>query len=62
MRLSELVSSLDMWIFPTIGLIAFTSVFATVAIRALRKPREEAVYNGNLPLEDGIQRSNGGEL
>ena len=54
MRLGELVSSLDMWVFPTVGLIAFFSVFAAVALRVIRKPKAEMSANGRLPLDDGM--------
>ena len=53
MRLSELVSSLDLWIYPAVGLLLFFLVFAAVTVRVLRTPKAEAAAQGRLPLEDG---------
>lgn len=59
MRLSELISSLELWVYPTVGLVAFVAVFAAIAVRTLRQPKDTAQAHGRLPLEDGTTGSGG---
>ena len=53
MRLTDLVSGMDISLFPIIGLIVFGLVFLAVTIRTLRSPRDRAERAAFLPLEDG---------
>ncbi len=56
MRLSELVSSLGLSIFPIIGLIAFTVAFLMVLARVARTKKAEVTACAALPLADGTER------
>lgn len=60
MRMSELVSSLGLWIYPVIGLVGFLASFAIVLLRVARTGRQEMTANGMIPLEDGTIESEGG--
>jgi len=53
MGLSELVSHLELWIYPVVGLLGFCLAFALQAIRVSRVSRAELEHNGSLPLRDG---------
>jgi len=59
MRLSELMSSLELWVYPTVGLLSFVGVFAAVAIKAMRTSPDDAAAQGRLPLEDGTTDAGG---
>lgn len=61
MRLSELVSSLGLWIFPVVGLIGFFSAFVFVALRVARHGRGEMAAFGRLPLEERSDRDGSGQ-
>ena len=52
MRMSELVSSLGLSIFPIIGLIAFGFAFLFVLVRVARSTRRDMASNAAIPLED----------
>ncbi len=52
MRLSDLISGLDMTVFPIVGLIIFFAVFVAVSIRALRVGKDESSRCAALPLDD----------
>lgn len=54
MRMSELVSSMGLTIFPIIGLIGFGVAFLLVLIRVAQTRRPEAHANASIPLEDGL--------
>jgi cbb3-type cytochrome oxidase subunit 3 len=53
MRMTDLVSGLDMTMFPTIGLVIFGLIFLAVTVRVLRSPKSDAVHHAALPLEEG---------
>ena len=53
MRLSDLISSLDMTVYPIVGLVIFFAVFTAVSIRALRVGKDESRRCAALPLDDG---------
>jgi hypothetical protein len=53
MRMSELVSSLGLSIYPIIGLIGFGTAFLFIHIRAAYRTRDEMAANAALPLADG---------
>ena len=51
MRLSDVVSYLDITVYPIVGLLAFCSVFVLVAWRALRTPTAAMERRAALPLD-----------
>lgn len=58
MHLSDFISSLNMTVYPIVGLIIFLAVFTAVAIRALRISKDESSRCAALPLEDGDDETN----
>lgn len=54
MRMSDIVSYLDLSIYPQVALVLFLGVFAGVVLRIIGKTRaRELEACGLLPLEDG---------
>jgi hypothetical protein len=53
MRLSELMSSLGLWVYPVVGLLGFFSAFLVVLVRVSRTSRDTLARQGALPLDDG---------
>jgi hypothetical protein len=53
MRMSELVSSMGLSIFPIVGIIAFGLAFLFVLARVIGATRNEVAHNASIPLEDG---------
>lgn len=51
MRLSDVMSYLDLTTYPIIGLLCFVAVFLAVAWRALRSSSEAMRHHGSLPLD-----------
>ena len=52
MSLSNIISQLDLTVYPEIGLIIFLSVFVIVSARVIRTPRTTATTRALLPLEE----------
>lgn len=52
MSLSELMSSLELSIYPQIALVLFLVVFAGVAWRIISMPKQEIRDAENIPLDD----------
>ncbi|MCW5764809.1 MAG: hypothetical protein KIT68_02395 [Phycisphaeraceae bacterium] len=52
MRLTDVMSSMDLAVYPALALVLFTGVFALVAIRVARTRREEAARWSSLPLDE----------
>ncbi len=53
MRISDIVSSMDLAMFPQIALFIFLGVFAAVSVRAMRKRHtQEFSEAAQLPLQD----------
>ncbi|MEM0983477.1 MAG: hypothetical protein AAGI17_05980 [Planctomycetota bacterium] len=55
MKLSDLISTFGLWIFPTIGLVGFTLAFLIQAFRVARSSAKEMQTCGELPLDDGTR-------
>ena len=53
MRMSELVSSMGLTLFPIIGLVCFGIAFLFILYRVARTRSAEAIKNASLPLNDG---------
>lgn len=52
MRMTDLVSGLNLTLFPIIGLVIFGLVFVVVFTRALTMSRKRAKDAASLPLDD----------
>jgi len=52
MRLTDIVSALDLDIFASISLIIFLAVFVSVAWRVARMSRRQVQEAASLPLDD----------
>lgn len=53
MRMTDLVSGMNLTTFPIIGLVIFGLVFAVIALRVLMLPAQRARHAAGLPLEEG---------
>lgn len=53
MRLSELISSMGLWVYPVVGLIGFLLAFLIVLVRVIRTSKDTIARQGALPLNDG---------
>jgi len=53
MRLSELMSNMDLAFYPQVALVIFLTIFAVVCVRVFsRKRKQEYERASRLPLED----------
>ncbi|USN99956.1 MAG: cbb3-type cytochrome c oxidase subunit 3 [Phycisphaeraceae bacterium] len=53
MRLSDVISHLDLTVYPIVGLVIFLIVFAAVSVRALRTRKADCARYASLPLDGG---------
>jgi hypothetical protein len=61
-RLSDIMSSVDLSLFPQIGLLIFFAVFAGVVARVFGRSRPETFTRlGYLALEEGNHARTGGD-
>jgi len=54
MKLSEIISYLNLTIYPSIGLVFFLVAFLAILVKVLRQPREESDAIANMPLNDDV--------
>lgn len=54
MSMSEIVSFLDLSIFPSVALIFFLAAFIAILWRVLSKPRSESDIEASIPLNDDV--------
>lgn len=59
MKLSELMSSLGLWIYPVVGLLGFVTAFTVVLIRVAKTGKAEMASNGEIPFHDGTDEEGG---
>jgi len=52
MRMTDIVSNMDLSIYPIIALIMFLVAFGIIAWRVVTKPRELSEHEAMLPLDD----------
>ena len=52
MSLSDVVSHLDLAIWPKMALVLFVAVFVAVTVRALRGSKAELDHAAHLPIEE----------
>lgn len=61
MRLSDIVSHLDMHVYAEIGLVLFGAAFIVVAARTLLIKRKDSKHLSALPLQDDDAGTEAGE-
>ncbi|MDF1808129.1 MAG: hypothetical protein P1U42_00380 [Phycisphaerales bacterium] len=54
MSMTEIVSFLDLSVFPSVALIFFLAAFFAILWRVLSKPRSESEMEANIPLNDDV--------
>ncbi len=54
MRMSEIVSFLDLSIYPSIALIFFLAAFIAVVWNVMTKSKQEIEAAANIPLDDDV--------
>ncbi len=52
MRMSELMSAMDLSVWPKAALVIFLGVFVIVAWRTLREPNKDVKHYASLPIDD----------
>jgi cbb3-type cytochrome oxidase subunit 3 len=52
MRLSDIMSRMDLTIWPVAALVIFLGIFILIAMRTMKRPREELASEASLPLQD----------
>jgi hypothetical protein len=52
MRMSEIMSAMDLSIWPKAALVIFIGVFVMIAWRTLREPRKNVDHYASLPIDD----------
>ena len=62
MRMTDLVSGLNLTVFPIIGLVIFGLVFVVIFWRALAMSRKRAKDAAELPLDDAPTDPSGAEI
>jgi hypothetical protein len=55
--MSSIMSSMELWIWPSVAMVIFLGVFVGVAIRVLRSTKAECDHNANIPLFDGTEQN-----
>lgn len=55
--MSSIMSSMELWIWPSMAMVLFLLVFVGVAMRVLRATKQECEHNAGLPLFDGTAPS-----
>lgn len=60
MRLTDIVSHMNLTVFPIIGLVLFLAVFVGATWRALRRPGAEMRAIAAIPLDDGSEQTRDG--
>jgi hypothetical protein len=58
--LTDVMSSLKLDVFPTIGMICFLAAFFAITIRALRSPAQDMQEAAQVPLTDEPPHSSQG--
>ena len=54
MRMTEIVSYLDLSIYPSIALIFFLAAFIAVVWNVMSKSKQEITAAANIPLDDDV--------
>lgn len=59
MRFADLFSSMDLSVYPTLGLVIFAGIFLLVTFRVLRADKRTMNRNAHMALDD--EQQTGGE-
>lgn len=54
MRLTDIMSNMDLDVYPTIGLVIFLIVFAAVVIRVLTTKKSHSSRMASMPLNEDV--------
>jgi len=54
MKLSDLISFLNLTIYPSVALVFFLAAFLAILVKVLRQPRSETNAIANMPLNDDV--------
>ena len=54
MRMTEIVSFLDLSIFPSIAMVFFLAAFLAILWNVLRTPRSQSDLEASIPLNDDV--------
>ena len=54
MKLSDLMSFLNLTIYPSVALVFFLAAFLAILVKVLRQPRAETNAIANMPLNDDV--------
>ncbi len=54
MRMTEIVSYLDLSVYPSVALIFFLAAFIAIIIRVMTKTKAEIDTAANIPLNDDV--------
>lgn len=57
MRLSDIMSHMDLWVYPVVALVIFLGVFVLVVRRAFNVSPEEHERNSRMAIEEGAVSS-----
>ena len=55
--MSSIMSSMELWVWPSVAMVIFLGVFVGVALRVARSTKAECDHNAGLPLFDGTESS-----
>lgn len=55
MRLSDVISNMNLAIWPQIALVMFVVIFASVLVRIYRRSRRDYEGIARLPIDDGVR-------
>ncbi|MBL4592019.1 MAG: hypothetical protein JKY96_08675 [Phycisphaerales bacterium] len=53
MSLTEIVSNMNLTVYPIIAMVCFLAAFGVIAWRVFKCPRAVTMHNAMLPLDDG---------
>ncbi len=53
--MSSIMSSMELWVWPSIAMVIFLGVFVGVAIRVIRTTKDECDHIASIPLFDGTE-------
>lgn len=59
MRMTEIVSFMDLSVFPSIALVFFLAAFIAIVWRVMTKPKSEIDSAANIPLSDDVVEPRG---
>ena len=55
--MSSIMSSMELWVWPSIAMVLFVGVFVGVGIRVICVTKGECDHNASIPLFDGTEQT-----